>query len=382
MDKRLKMSCAMSESRRENGHTKCAIPRLQGDMIKSARMTTLAAIASSCVALLGCGGGSKDSVCSDFTYQQDAQAAYNGGARQLDGDNDGVACESLPSRPSSGTGGGQTGGSQSLPPYDLFSAQGVLSKLRPAFGAYSLEYALPSGGGGLATGPLSVASAGGGSQVSSSSLSVRYSVTSEGNLVSWTKLSNATGATGLGLPAGEVSSLASLDGIYRLLGQRCTTAGTCSVAYGSARLTNNGQFEICLSSEYSSTCGALDRRTLTNTGNHTWSFSGSGTLIGSARERTVAITLQSTAGSDRYTFFGHREDVAVSALSTIGAMVGFDPDGNLSRGAPAASAWAVSANRPLPGMFADPSGNIYLRSSTGQLVSWSSSEGLRVYLSP
>lgn len=37
--------------------------------------------------------------CSDFTYQQEAQAAYEGGAGQLDGDNDGIACEELPSRP-------------------------------------------------------------------------------------------------------------------------------------------------------------------------------------------------------------------------------------------------------------------------------------------
>lgn len=37
-------------------------------------------------------------VCADFRYQQDAQAAYFAGARQLDGDNDGIACESLPRR--------------------------------------------------------------------------------------------------------------------------------------------------------------------------------------------------------------------------------------------------------------------------------------------
>lgn len=39
-----------------------------------------------------------NATCGDFRYQEDAQAAYRAGARQLDGDNDGIACESLPRR--------------------------------------------------------------------------------------------------------------------------------------------------------------------------------------------------------------------------------------------------------------------------------------------
>jgi len=55
------------------------------------------------IAMAGCGGGDsgKDATCSDFTYQEDAQAALRNGASQLDGDRDGVACESLPKRPAS-----------------------------------------------------------------------------------------------------------------------------------------------------------------------------------------------------------------------------------------------------------------------------------------
>jgi hypothetical protein len=43
-----------------------------------------------------------DKNCSDFTYQEDAQAVYDavpGDPNGLDADNDGVACESLPKRP-------------------------------------------------------------------------------------------------------------------------------------------------------------------------------------------------------------------------------------------------------------------------------------------
>jgi len=34
--------------------------------------------------------------CSDFRRQEDAQDAYNEGAKQLDGNNNGIACENLP----------------------------------------------------------------------------------------------------------------------------------------------------------------------------------------------------------------------------------------------------------------------------------------------
>jgi hypothetical protein len=42
------------------------------------------------------GGGENGSTCSDFKYQEDAQDHYQ---PQLDADNDGIACESLPRRP-------------------------------------------------------------------------------------------------------------------------------------------------------------------------------------------------------------------------------------------------------------------------------------------
>ncbi|MFM2345373.1 MAG: hypothetical protein RL654_126 [Pseudomonadota bacterium] len=68
-------------------------------------MKTLMTATLAAMLLCACGGGGEDddapsgSVssyrCSDFTRQSDAQAAYNRGATQLDGDKDGIACESL-----------------------------------------------------------------------------------------------------------------------------------------------------------------------------------------------------------------------------------------------------------------------------------------------
>ncbi|MEM8515481.1 hypothetical protein RCH14_004843, partial [Massilia sp. MP_M2] len=40
----------------------------------------------------GCGGGSGDAKCEDFKNQREAQAAFRDGEKQLDADNDGLAC--------------------------------------------------------------------------------------------------------------------------------------------------------------------------------------------------------------------------------------------------------------------------------------------------
>jgi len=49
--------------------------------------------------LCACGGGGSDDysklTCANFSTQKAAQDAYNKGAKQLDGDGDGIACENL-----------------------------------------------------------------------------------------------------------------------------------------------------------------------------------------------------------------------------------------------------------------------------------------------
>ena len=69
-----------------------------------------ACVALITLALLGCGGGGGDSssskvTCANFSYQEDAQAYFEShNAKQLDRDSDGIACESLPSRPTPAPG--------------------------------------------------------------------------------------------------------------------------------------------------------------------------------------------------------------------------------------------------------------------------------------
>ncbi len=104
-----------------------------------------AAVASAAVVMAGCGEeGGKGAVCADFKYQEDAQAAYNAGAKQLDGDHDGVACESLPHRPT-----GQ-GSQPSAPPIStpatsytsntFLNAEGSLVHLAARSDGYSFAY--------------------------------------------------------------------------------------------------------------------------------------------------------------------------------------------------------------------------------------------------
>ena len=358
------------------------------------------AVACAAMALAGCGGAgdsSSDAVCADFQYQEDAQAGFNAGAKQLDGDNDGIACESLPHRPA-GSGGSGSGGS-SYPPYDLFLGQGTLALLRPAFGAYSLSFSSFDSSGG-ATGPLAVTSGSGASQVAIDSLTVRYATTSDGTLVSWGPAQNGGPASsGIGLTDGDAASIADLAGTYKVLGQRCVSGTTnCRATFATVRIDASGQFEFCPEAAFSASCSGIDRRTMSSlstglgTTNNVWSLGGysSNFLVGSRARHTLAFTYENwyldgslkRVTTDHFVFFGQRDDVTTSTTATLSTMVGFDNGGVLRSAVPAASAWAVNVGQPVAGFFSDASGSMYLRSTTGQLVSWSTAEGLRLYSKP
>jgi hypothetical protein len=97
------------------------------------------------------------------------------------------------------------------------------------------------------------------------------------------------------------------------------------------------------------------------------------------------VSLESTGQrktTDKFVYFGQRDDVAVTTSAPFTTMVGFDLTGTMRSTIPSAASWAASASQPVVGVFADATGNLYLRSSTGQLVSWSTGEGLRHYSRP
>jgi hypothetical protein len=74
--------------------------------------TALLALSAALVAfaVAPTGAAAIDYDCADFTYQEEAQEyLLPGDPYNLDGDDDGVACEDLPHRPSGGGGGGDPG---------------------------------------------------------------------------------------------------------------------------------------------------------------------------------------------------------------------------------------------------------------------------------
>jgi hypothetical protein len=356
---------------------------------------TAAAVAIA-LGLASCGGsgGGADAVCADFRYQEDAQSAFRGGADQLDRDNDGIACEDLPRRPAgSSSAPTPTTPSVSYTPYNAVLAAGATVKLRPAFGGYAYEEHTFEGGA-MHSGPLTPTSAGGGSQVAASGLSLRYFATSDAGLVTWSpNTSGYSASTGLGVDASTAVSLADVAGTYRLIGQKCHPATrTCSLAYGSAAVTATGSLRVCMASEFSDTCAAGDTRMLSRTSDSSatlWSLGDpKQSLIALRAKSAIAFTYQDnrvgsngTTDPSGYTFYGLKSTVTAPAQLPASSMTGFDTSGQLLTGSPLEAQWIVVANKPLTGFQQDSQGNTYLASTTGVMVSWSASRGLRHYLS-
>lgn len=355
-------------------------------------------ISAAALILAACGGagGDKDSVCADFQYQEDAQAAYRAGAKQLDRDNDGIACEALPHRPPPATPGTPSG---TYPSYNFFAGNGTLVRLRPAFGAYSLYYDDYSGSGGD-TGPLTPIAAGGGLEVSTIGVSLRYFRTSDSTLLTWSPSQNGfTAATGVGVKTTAPGALATIAGTYKLLGQRCSpTTKVCGIAFGTASIASDGAFRICVGSEYSTTCPLIDVRALApavsladDTATNVWAFGASGeNLIASTTRGTVAFSYRDSRrdasgkqySTDDFTFFGQLDGVTGTAGNIAIPMVSFDRAGQLQAAVPVESQWTVTAGRPLAGFFQDIAGNAYLYSTSGQLITWTVGSGLRHYSQP
>ena len=79
-----------------------------------------------------------DRDCSDFTFQEDAQAFFvaQGGPAEdpnnLDADNDGIACEALPHRPATNAAAAAAGPRTPRTPRTVTSASSRTTSRRPA----------------------------------------------------------------------------------------------------------------------------------------------------------------------------------------------------------------------------------------------------------
>ena len=357
-------------------------------------MKLIAAVVVSCM-LVSCGGGGKSSVCADFQYQQDAQSAYRAGATELDRDNDGIACEELPSRTS--PAGTPSSTQPPRPPYSIMTGTGTLIKLYPTLNAYTVEYDEHGNSGTGAATPVPLAS-GFGSEIASSGLTLRYVKSSDSTLVTWSPASNGYPATtGVGAESTVPTLIGEIVGKYKLIGQQCSPlTKVCGLVVGTAAIAADGTFTLCVGGEHSNSCPGIDTRALVRasssaTATNAWSIGvGGENLIASKDRGTVAFSYTDRRfnasgqrnSTDIFTFFGQLD--GVTGLEAIGqtSMVGFNASGQVQADVPRESQWGVTLGKPLSGFFQDASGNTYLQSKTGQLVSWTVGSGLRTYSKP
>jgi hypothetical protein len=351
------------------------------------------------VLVSACGGGSggRDAVCADFRYQEDAQAAYAGGARQLDGDNDGIACESLPHRPSGGTGGtGGTGGGPSVPPapaYNLMSALGEVTALAPAgVGQYAMSVWGPFESV-FDPGPLDLSTSGTVTQVSNNFIGVRYGAKSSDLLPSW----SSHGASLQGGGAGGIGftpisrTLSAMSGIYRAIGQVCQQGRSpCTPVIGTLMVIDNGTMWVCVNQDVNTgqctaplvlpvTRDATDPNGVFSVGHVTArllsSFTGS---LAVSYQDVYASASNPNPGFMRTTWFG--VPYGPDNIAPLGATTfeGFSHSGMLMSSP--ANGWALQDNVPMSGFRSDGSGRLVLRGTNGQLVTWSPKEGLQTFV--
>lgn len=324
-------------------------------------------------ALAACGNIYEDKRCTDYQYQEDAQAAYGKGATQLDPDGNGKACEELPPRPA--------------PPPVVLADFAVIGSAGASFVAQAsgdryvlLSQSVSSRSSVTSAAAVSPRDVDGGSEIArGDGVVLRYTAGAGGALAAWTPATNLDAAgTGLGWPVSDLADLSQLAGDWKVLGQRCVPGSfSCSVAVATLRIAANGTLDLCVGNEFSSNCANRERRTLTASGlaANLWTLGGTGELLaGSRSQGTLAFSWQD--GGGYFTFAGQKNDQTVRNTATPPASVWFDAGGKAQRAVPTLASSAV-ADQPLQGFYQDGAGSTYLRASSGQLVTWTAGVGLR-----
>lgn len=355
------------------------------------------AVSATVLLMTGCGGGGgedlRDAVCADFRYQEDAQSAYRRGADQLDRDNDGVACESLPNRPSDGGGSGGGTYVPPAPPYNFMSALGEVTSLTPAgSGQYAMSVWSPSGTT-IDPGPLSRITYGSATYVYGSFLSVRYGSLTADLLPFWSSNGpnqQEDGSGGIGfIPTSRTAS--AMAGTYRAIGQVCQQGlSPCTPVVGTIALNTNGTVQVCANQDLiASSCNSPFVLTLTR---NTYEPEGMFTLghptarLLSSSSGSLAFSYQDVYASPsnpnpaffRTTWFA--VPYGSTTLSALGTKIfeGFASAGAITY-SPAGN-WSLQDNAPLPGFKQDPVGRVALRGLNGHLITWSPEAGLQSFV--
>lgn len=325
-------------------------------------------------ALTACGNIYEDDRCTDFKYQEDAQEAYGKGARQLDADGNGKACEELPPRPAPVP--------VTLADFVFFSGAGTGFAAQADGDRYSLRSESISSGAAVTTSAaIAPRDLGDGARelARSDGVVLRYASGAGGALAGWTAATNLdASSTGLGFPVSDLADLAQLAGDWKVLGQRCVPgAFSCSLAVATLRIAAGGTVDICVSSEFATNCANRERRTLKASALATnlWTLGATGELLAASRSLgTMAFHLRSGLGN--FSFAGQSEAQTLRSTDAPASALWFDATGRVQTSVPALPRPAT-ANRPLAGFYQDSVGNTFLRSSSGQVLTWTVGTGLR-----
>lgn len=325
-------------------------------------------------ALTACGNVYEDDRCTDFQYQEDAQEAYDKGARQLDADGNGKACEELPARPIPVP--------VTLVDFVFFGGAGTGLVATAGGGKYTLaSESISSGAAVTSSTAITPRELGGGASelARSDGAVLRYAGAAGGALVGWKAATNLEpSATGLGFPVSDLADVSQLAGDWKVLGQRCEPgAFSCSLAVATLRIATNGTVDICVASEFSTNCANRERRTLraSTLAANLWSLGSTGELLAGSRTLgTLAFHLRSNQGN--FSFAGQSEAQTLRSTDAPSSAVWFDAAGRLQTEVPALPRPAT-ANRPLAGFYQDGVGNTFLRSGSGQVLAWTVGSGLR-----
>lgn len=323
--------------------------------------------------LIGCGGGGgDDTTCASFTYQEDAQANY---AKHLDADNDGIACEALPRRPSgpiSPSTGNPTIPSSPAPTVvssltflDTFARSPLVESMSDGQYRFSISaFYTP-----LAEAYQSAQQRTGGVLSLSPSGFTYFSAFPEIYLSRFRQ----NYATSEGLAFAHAGVLkATLAGDYVLLGRRCTsdTIDRCTLASGTARVSSSGSFEFCPSASYSNNCASkISYQIDSQPGPASeFVFTPSSFKFGSLRAATAnssTITVVMQLGEDIYSLFGQPLTRTRILNSGTYVLTSLSPDNALASNVTN----IIAAPHPIiPGISINGNAEYFLLSDIGLLV--------------
>src|SRR3569623_449722 len=326
--------------------------------------------------------------CSQFTYQEDAQEAYRSGATQLDGDNDGVACESLPrKRKQLSNIALHKEFNNERTSYDFLTSQSELVSLRPVDEGYVV--AVYGAGGTSVVGPVAIRQENEIQEIASSVQTIKFLRSSDNSLISWSSATiDVPESIGIGSVVSSPINIDTLSGTYKLLGQRCTAlTNLCAMAYATARLEANGELNVCVKDRDTNGCAENVIRKLQTQNKklqNVWSLGDIRENLISPRSGEIAFSYHD-GNKDmptRLVFFGQLANSTEYSPLENEQLLTFSSQGQFSVANPSASSWRVLPNTPFDGFFGDTEGNAYLRSTNGGLIAWGNQEGLSIYARP